>query len=996
MRTIRFVLLLSLIVVFGAFDTVCAKSVIFEPVAGETDILFEAEEAALERITVADLVNDKYAFNVVKDIAASGESAVAPMLFYKPTAKPYAPAELTAFEFNFKVAQTSGYYIWARCTMNPFKRFSIFYSLDQSDYNLFVTYSMGESGYKWVRITYTGVLEGGTTHNYRLFPREQGMNIDKIFITAYPYVVPTGIMDSTKDVTIKMQTLPEGAYPVPPVTPPNDCHPRLYFTENDIPKLRSGMTAAQNAVAAASFNNLIKNNYTGVLSEPIGDASNYNASILTTIEAWAFKYVLDEYGKEVKDYTYADKAISAIKNYMKTVDFGKGIQDVTRQMGHVIFVASEVYDWCYDRLTIWDKAQIISMAENIAKDMEVGYPPNRQGAIIGHGSEAQIMRDLLSLAVAAYDERPDIYNYVGGRLFAEFIQPREFWYPSNTSHQGSGYGPYRYQWDTNFLWIINKMTNGEYTIFSREHGNVGYEWIYTRRPDGQTFRTGDAGGENQPRSYNTAHNNALVLSANFWGDGYLKDESLRQMAIRGIRNDQNGTTATHFLIFNDPNLEGKSITELPLSRYFGSPNGMMIARTGWNVNYKNPAAVDDVVAMMKIGEFWGGNHHHLDAGNFQIYYKGILASESGYYESYGTFHDGNYNKRSIAHNTLTIYQPGEVFTPYKPAASLLPPGMENGINDGGQRFPNNGVEAVTFDIWQKVGTGNKKEYQTGRVIDHEFGPDKITPEYTYIRGDITAAYHSSKVDQVSRAMVFMPLDDNDYKAIMVIMDKVISKNASYKKKWLLHTQTEPEIMPGGAVVKSTRALDNGDNIYNGKLTLQTLLPVNAEINKIGGDDKQYWVGDQSKGHQHFLTNGVNIMPAAQYNNGSIEAGWGRIEVSPPTASLEDKFLNVMAVSDANNNAAALNSVLITGTNLIGVKTAGKVIMFADVAQDRIQNNASFVVPGAEDTLCILITGVKAGRWKISNERHTWYVEASEDGGTLYFTAGSGTYFLSAQ
>ena len=132
-------------------------------------------------------------------------------------------------------------------------------------------------------------------------------------------------------------------------------------------------------------------------------------------------------------------------------------------------------------------------------------------------------------------------------------------------------------------------------------------------------------------------------------------------------NNYDDASPIMFLVLNDPDLEARSIYELPLSRYFGSPIGLSIARTGWEDGVQSPA----VVAEMKVGEWYFANHHHLDAGHFQLYYKGILASDSGIYEGrtrgsgeegdtdYGTKHDGGYHKRTIAHNTITVYDPDE-------------------------------------------------------------------------------------------------------------------------------------------------------------------------------------------------------------------------------------------------------------------------------------------------------------------------------------------------
>ena len=63
---------------------------------------------------------------------------------------------------------------------------------------------------------------------------------------------------------------------------------------------------------------------------------------------------------------------------------------------------------------------------------------------------------------------------------------------------------------------------------------------------------------------------------------------------------------------------------------------------------------------------------------------------------------------------------------------------------------------------------------------------------------------------------------------------------------------------------------------------------------------------------------------------AVEAGWGRIEVSPRRRVWSDTFLNVLAVSEADNTARPPDSKLLRGENVVGVQTAGKALLFADV------------------------------------------------------------------
>ncbi len=891
----------------------------------------------------------------------------------------------TGMEFNFVADEPGVYHVWARVYIPGGGCDSVYVSLDGGNYGAGRNFleTLDEHGssyeYQWREIASFSNIVEGTKHNVRLYPRES-MNIIDSFVITNSTETPMGL-----DGKLVAMQLPDSKYPTPPHAPVQGQHPRLYFTEADIPAIKENMQKPDNAAALAAYEARLALEEDGDLSGSLlDDASNYDSSAIMTIESYAFKYAIDG------DEEYGQKARAAVLKYLDTANFDKDAQDATRPIGHTVFFASEIYDWCYDLFTAEERKYIIEMCESIASMMEVGYPPSGQGAVVGHGSEAQIMRDLLGFGIAVYDERPDIYNYIGGRFFSEFIEPRNYWYPSATHWQGDAYGTYRYAWELVAQMMIYRMTggdvNGGIKVFDDTQASLPYYWIYTRRPDGQVFRTGDcfieSGVGSENRSYWSSFYESMFMAGNFYGDSIVKGEYELENAIGYV------SSPVFTLLFNDPDLAGnQDKSSLPLSRYFGSPNGMMIARTGWDLDSfdnANPSQSDDVVAMMKIGEMWSANHHHLDAGNFQIYYKGILASESGFYESYGTFHDRNYNKASVAHNVLTIYDPDENFGSYtgtdRDGNSTYFP---KGVNDGGQRTP--GGEPPTFSAWM-----SDNKYKTGVVLDHAIGPDDMEPEYTYIKGDIAQAY-SSKVSKVMRSMVFMPLEDENYPAMMVVMDEVTSTNPSFKKKWLLHMQLEPEIDAENGV----SIIKNNTNGYNGKLTVQTLLPKNAEITKIGGEGKRFWIGNQAG---DFENDGYNFDTKSDlaYGGGGIEAGWGRIEVSPSEASSTDRFLNVLAVSDADNEALPLESELIEGENLVGVKTAGKVLMFSDVdtsnsLKNRVLSSASFTVPGDESTLDIMIAGVKSGTWKVMCGTKTKLVSADEDGGVLYFEGGAGEY-----
>ena len=296
----------------------------------------------------------------------------------------------------------------------------------------------------------------------------------------------------------------------------------------------------------------------------------------------------------------------------------------------------------------------------------------------------------------------------------------------------------------------------------------------------------------------------------------------------------------------------------------------MVARTGWGDN--------SVIAEMKINEYNFVNHQHLDAGAFQIYYKGALAIDSGLYSgssgAYGSPHCMNYYWRTIAHNSLLIHDPQETF------------GRESYGNDGGQRLPNRRSEARDLSVLLKPENG----YRTGQVLAHGFGPDAHEPDFTLLQGDITDAY-SKKVEQVRRSFVFLNLHNEQVPAAFVVFDRVISSDAGFRKFWLLHTQEEPRIKGRTAQVDCT------EHGVRGRLTLDVVLPVaaNAELASVGGPGEEFWV---------FGENFANDVDPRRRERSSIEPGAWRLELTPKTAAKEDRFLTVMQVSDHQSPALA--------------------------------------------------------------------------------------------
>ncbi len=261
------------------------------------------------------------------------------------------------------------------------------------------------------------------------------------------------------------------------------------------------------------------------------------------------------------------------------------------------------------------------------------------------------------------------------------------------------------------------------------------------------------------------------------------------------------------------------------------------------VIFREGNSSSDPMAMFACAHFRGG-HQQSDNGHFSIWYKGYLAVDSGYYDHWGSSHHMNYARRTIAHNTLTITMPGESFT-----------GTDH--NDGGQYLGCN------------TGYYNSPEVDPDcDACDMVLSTHSQGPYFDFVSADLTASYAAEKVQAVQREFVYLRPD------LFVIHDRVTASDASYKKRFLLHGQSE--------FVQRADAWSVDDG--QGRMFVRTLLPSNPEIVQVGG-----------AGHEWEI-DGQNYPPS----DGQDFAGTHRLEISPSSQSGFDEFLHVISVTDQSH------------------------------------------------------------------------------------------------
>jgi len=559
--------------------------------------------------------------------------------------------------FSFNVSVSDYYYIWVRVKVPDTSHDSLYYALNNTSYKNTYALPLNGQNWYWHKLEYKKLAAGDYT--FDVFPRELTY-VDKVLITNMRYFIPNGTNESPDD-DLEQFISHQG-----PEFKPKAGHPRILFTSADIPRIKANLTASENSKNKKEFDNDLKSTVTGLLSTTTSSA-NYNASTLETIESRAFNYIINN------DETSGRSAISSIKNYVDTLylDSSK-YSGMYSYSGQVIYTLAKVYDWCYPLLTAEDKIKFHKMFICMALTTETGWPPESANGVAGHDTETQLMRDMLAAGIAMYDEYPYIYNNVAGKFFDEYVDYRKsFMYDARVHSEGEHYFAVRYSSEIMAALLLDAIDYP--TVFGENQQYVPYWHLYARLPDGFLLRNGDSVLDIQSKSstnpYFDMNYYAIFQAANYYNDPYLKTEALassKKFSVDSAYINQS-LSPVEFLIFNNPGLEAKPLSELPLSMYFPAPYGGMIARTGWHplgaAGWTSDKQSDDVVAEMKVSEFWFPSHSHHDSGSFQIYYKGALAIDSGLYATsgsgkattgntgntyYNSDHYNNYYSRTVA------------------------------------------------------------------------------------------------------------------------------------------------------------------------------------------------------------------------------------------------------------------------------------------------------------------------------------------------------------
>lgn len=706
--------------------------------------------------------------------------------------------------------------------------------------------------------------------------------------------LPEGVrLDYLQIAAYTPPKVPEGAAAYEPTIVPPKSRPRLWVNEQSLPQVRANLQRGENAPVWARVREQAAKPFEFHVA-PNAEVT-YNAALEQAAVTKAFVHLMSgnrELGQE---------AVALIRAYLVAVQFDN-LLDITREIGRAIYSAALVYDWCYDLMEPADRESIRQNMMRLAEDMEIGWPPFLQMIVNGHGNEAQLNRDLLSMAIAIYDEDPQPYRYCAYRILEELVPMRRFEYQSPRHNQGISYGPYRFGWDLHAAWLFRRMTGRK--VFDDNIGDVYKFWLYMRLPNGQMLRDGDGFSDGQQVNLGLTP----LLAYAYTADPLIKGDFQRQ----------GGTVSDPilFLLLNNPDLAGqKDLEGLPLTLDFGPVLGSMVARTGWNLG----ANTADVVVEMKGGGYHFGNHQHSDAGSFQVYYRGLQAVDLGQYRFYGTPYDNNFCKRSVAHSMLLVVDPEERFA-----------GTTS--NDGGTRYN----RSCPTTPEQAMGD---PAFANGKKVSGSFGPVAQRPYFSYFSVDLTSAY-SDKIKQYVRTFCFLNLGNEQTPAALIVLDNVTAAKPEFRKYWQVNTLNPPEQIADGVMLRNS-ALG-----LSGKVGVHMLRPT-----------PDRWTVQILKGEDAYNVFGQPFTPP----DPTKPEGHGcRILFSPKSAQATDVFLTVLAMSDEGATEPPVS--LAETPTTFALTLADRVVVLSKNGTLLDEPFSVTVPPGQGCQL--LLTGLAPGNWSI--------------------------------
>lgn len=682
-------------------------------------------------------------------------------------------------------------------------------------------------------------------------------------------------------------------------------HPRLFITPDNRQALRGRMAGPLKSafdLLIASDHVKIKNTLEGIRDHIYKEAFIYQ---MTDDDRYAQNTIAAMYKVAQWDNAYYAAGTGRHATAMEALAIG--------------------FDWVYDRLSQDQKSYFIDLINSLQDKniSDIMATPDYHN----YGTAAWVGMAISGLATYGENARASEYLNLMDQIMTGLKTPKG-WLNHFSSIEATD-GACNWEGPTyarrsmfnifRYAEAVNTATDGKINLWTGPLSNLenaGYYIMYMTRPDNKFEYGSDV---NYPGTMYFEIQNLALLSKTF-NNGYFKTFVDRyyqwdaEEFTASIWTGHYANPLTYYLLFYDPGIDSKAMAGLPMSKKFGNT---IIIRSGFDA--------DDTMITFRSGAHWGF-HGQQDHGAFTIFKHQPLAIDSGWYDSWssGLDHNWNYWKRTVAHNLLTIRKPDEVWIQW-PAKIALG-------NDGGQRhvycsYSPDRANAPHGSHYPM--SGEDYLFEIDSFLMGEWDAYETNDSFVHIKADITNAYNNvfagmgnnqpKKVNSASRELVFLAPD------YLVVFDRVTAVDAAYEKRWLLHSGSyydksgmphingTLDVVKGvetAGIVESLDADTFTITMGKGRLFSKTLLPKERILRRIGGTGYEFFADDRN----HPISKAI---PADRLSD---DPGAWRVEVVPVNHQADQHFLHVFKISDDTENS--MDAVeLIETIDSIGVSIA---------------------------------------------------------------------------
>ncbi|MDL2304195.1 heparinase II/III family protein [Bacteroides sp. OttesenSCG-928-D19] len=542
-----------------------------------------------------------------------------------------------------------------------------------------------------------------------------------------------------------------------------------------------------------------------------------------------------------------------------------------------------ILDWCYDDLPVALRSDLVQAMYTQASEFMDTYILSDRGTsyVASHNIFNTIICNQNTLVLYHASELTPVqqntveswYRTIYDKLVNEIIP---CWTYYRDDDGGWNWGAAYSMWafvDQFQLFENMKIATGTnfFTSLPWMRNSIN-QYIYLFQPDNKTIHWGDG-----VMQFGSA-DKVLYLHAKYFNDP--RSRWLEQYA--SLPENLNGLgDVLEKMLYKDYTLPAVTQPVNPLD-WQADKVGLSVSRSSWN---------DDATMITFFNSpSKKANHEHFDNNSFTVYKHTPLLLDAGDYDSYGSSHYKNYYERTIAHNSICVYDGSENEHPEY-------------SNDGGQ---------MDCDELQNYNDIFHPAHQRGKWIQYATGDG-----YTYNVADAQLSYNPDKLDFFRRRLLYIKPEK------IIVLDHVHLNNTTTKQrdiKWIAHFANRPDI--SGAITHTEVANHiityNGTDYTaangNGNIALRTLIPANSNTTLIGGSGYEYWV------------DGKNYPPDPAPDMSFYTPGSWRIEVRPDAVPADGNVVYLHTI-DVGDHTAPAKAGGIAFQNTISVGTDWEDVLY---------------------------------------------------------------------